>query len=328
MDREGFRRYLLERKLTEKQMEESIAVVERFETFLRTRKPPHDLSSATRKDVNAFSAVLIEEDANTWETYLTIARGGRFAGNYQVFATALEYIDGHEALGNLFTKLSGELGTDERDRIFRGIALPPLGTPNTEKHRAMRVAVERLEKRVGPKRCAEILGTGLRDLPDEGFAGEKSNYEAAGGIDAYLAQKGDAFIAELEKIRDKKGLYFNQPITNEVIAFVQAHPEIRQGLRIGNVIYEAKIPYMAVEFLAEADPKKKAYLYCHCPWARESLRNGETQVPATFCNCSAAFHKKPYDVIFGKPLRAEVIETVLNGDPWCKFAIYLPDDVT
>ncbi len=328
MDREGFRRFLLERKLTEKQIEESIAVVERFETFLRKRRPPHELVSATKNDVNAFSAVLIEGDVNTWETYLTVARSGRFVGNYQVFAAALEYIDGHEALGNLFTKLAEELGAEERDRIFRGVALPPLGTPNTEKHRAMCVAVERLEKRVGPNRCAEIIGTGLRDLPDESFMDEKKKYEAAGGIDAYLAQKGDEFIAELEKIRDEEGLYFNQPITDEVIAYVQAHPEIRQGVRVGNVIYEAKIPYMAVEFLAERDPKKKAYLYCHCPWARESLRGGETQVPATFCNCSAAFHKKPYDVIFGKPMRAEVIESVLASDSWCKFAIYLPDDVT
>jgi hypothetical protein len=328
MDHEGFRRYLQERKLTENQIEESIEVVERFETFLRTRKPPRNLSTATRKDVNAFSAALIEEDANTWETYLTVARSGRFAGNYEVFGAALEYIDGHEALGNLFTKLADDLGVDERDRVFRGIALPPLGTPNTGKHRAMRAVVERLEKNIGPKRCAEILGTGLRDLPDEGFADEKRKYRAAGEIDAYLAEKGDEFIAELEKIRDEKDLYFNQPITDDVIAYVEAHPEIRQGVRVGNVIYEAKIPYMAAEFLAESDPRKRAYLYCHCPWARESLRNGETRVPGVFCNCSAAFHKKPYDVIFGRPLRAEVIETVLRGNPWCRFAIYLPDDVT
>ena len=166
MNHEGFRRYLLERKLTDQQIETSMALVERFETFLRSRKPPRELVSATKNDVNAFSAVLVQEDANTWETYLTIARGGRFVGNYQIFAAALEYIDGHEALGNLSTKLADELGTDERDRIFRGVALPPLGTPNSEKHRAMRIAVERLEKRVGPKRCAEILWTGLRDLPD------------------------------------------------------------------------------------------------------------------------------------------------------------------
>ena len=46
-----------------------------------------------------------------------------------------------------------------------------------------------------------------------------------------------------------------------------------------------------------------------------------------FCNCSAAYHKKPYDVIFGKPLKAQVLETVLQGDMWCKFAIYLPEGV-
>jgi hypothetical protein len=328
MDREGFRQYLHERKLTEEQVNDSISILARFETFLRAGRPPRELESATRKDVNAFSAALIEEGSNTWETYLAVARSGRFVGNSEIFAAALEYIDGHEAIGNLHKRLADELGADERDRIFRGVVLPPLGTPNTEKHQAMRVAVERLEKRVGPKRCAEILGAGLRDLPDEGFAEEKRKYEDAGGIDAYLKRKGDDFVAELERIRDTKGLYFNQPITDDVIAYVETHPEIRQGLRVGNVLYEAKIPYMAVDFLAETDPEKRAYLYCHCPWARESLRDGQTKVPATFCNCSAAFHKKPYDVIFGRPVRAEVIESVLSGGSWCKFAIYLPDDVT
>jgi predicted hydrocarbon binding protein len=44
-----------------------------------------------------------------------------------------------------------------------------------------------------------------------------------------------------------------------------------------------------------------------------------------FCQCSAGFHKKPYEIIFGQPVKAEVLESVLKGDDICRFAIYLPD---
>jgi hypothetical protein len=326
MDYEGFRAHLRGREVPEDEIERSISVVERFEAFLGEPERSRDLASATKADVDAFSAILVGEGANSWERYVAIARYGRFVDNDTVYVAVLEYIDGFEALGNLHARLKESLGEKERDRVFSGIDLPPLGTPNEHKHASMRTAVRRLEETVGHDRCARILGDGLRDLPDASFVEERRKYEQAGGIDAYLALKGDEFVAQLERIRDTGTLYFTQPITDEVIGFVNAHPEIRQGVRVGSVIYEAKIPYAAVEFLRETSPGRRAYYYCHCPWARESLRDGEEKVPATFCNCSAAFHKKPYEVIFGRRLEAEVIESVLAGDRWCKFAIHLPEE--
>jgi hypothetical protein len=49
-------------------------------------------------------------------------------------------------------------------------------------------------------------------------------------------------------------------------------------------------------------------------------------VSPTFCQCSAGFPKKPWEVIFGRALEAEVVESVLKGDPWCKIAIHLPEE--
>ena len=77
----------------------------------------------------------------------------------------------------------------------------------------------------------------------------------------------------------------------------------------------------------EEDPQKKRYLACHCPWARESLNREDVDVPPVFCNCSAGFHKKYWEVVLDQPLKAEVIETVLSGAEVCRFAIYLPDEV-
>lgn len=326
MDRVGFRACLVERKATEEAIERAFAVAERFESYVQeTQDVPVDQAPADA--ARAFASELIESGDNTYDNYLALARFGRFVGNQAVFVAMLEILDGHEALGNLYQKVRDELGDTTRDRVFAGIEVPPLGASNLERARRMKRVVERLEAAVGHERCARLLGQGLRDLPDEGYAEERRRFEEAGGIDEYLRRKGDRFVDELKGIRDQSALYFSQPITDEVIAYVEAHPEIRQGVRVGNVLYEAKIPYMAREYLAETDPKLRATYYCHCPWARESLLDNEAKVSATFCNCSAAFHRKPYEVIFGRKLEAEVLETVLAGDPWCRFAIHLPEGV-
>jgi hypothetical protein len=326
MNKAGFRAYLEARHASEHLIELSIALAERFESYVR--EAFHVGSErASSAAATAFARELMKTGENTFDGLLALARFGRFLNNQPVLVAMLEIVDGHEALGNLRCKTEEEAGARLRDEVFDGVDVPPLGVSNLERARRMRTVVERLESRLGEDRAGRLIGQGLRDLPDEGYLDGRREFEEAGGIDEYLRRKGDRFIAELRRICDEGGLYFSQPITDEVISYVESHPEIRQGVRVGSVLYEAKIPYMATEYLREKDPQRRAYLYCHCPWARESLQKGETVVSRTFCNCSAAFHRKPYEVIFGRPLESEVLETVLAGDPWCRFAIHLPEEV-
>jgi hypothetical protein len=325
MDRDGFSAYLKERDLSEKQVDASISLAEQFEAFLLADDRNTSPQAATAEDVNVFSKRMIEGETNTWDNYVALIRYGRFVKNDAVHIGALELIDGAEALENLHTKLGEEIGEAARDRIFENVELPPLGTPNVDKPALTEIVMKRLEASVDAETCRRVIGSGLRYLEDAWFLDGKKKYEQAGDIDAFLKRKGTDFIAELETHRDEGTLYFSQPIDDDVIAYVREHPEIQSGVREGSVLIEAKIPHQAVKFLATADPRKKAYHYCHCPWVKESLKAGKSEIPPTFCNCSAAFHKKPYEVIFGQQLRAEVLETVLAGDPWCKFTIHLPE---
>lgn len=324
MDREGFRAYLKARHATDEAIERSFDLAEAFERLTMTAIGRR-ASEATAACARSFVATLAERGEATFDALLAVARYERFLGNRDAYITLLEIVDGHEAMGNLHRKVANEAGEALRDETFAGIEIPNLGVSNLERARRMRVVAERLEISLGRDRTASIFGQGLRDLPDEAYVHERKLLEEAGGIDEYLRRKGDRFIAELREIRDQGTLYYTQPITDEVIAYVEEHPEIRQGVRVGNVLVEAKIPYMAADYLRESDPGRRAHLYCHCPWARESLRRGEKAVPRSFCNCSAAFHRKPYEVIFGRTLESEVLETVLAGDPWCRFAIALPE---
>ncbi len=320
MDKQGFRQFLQERKIPAEQIEQHLAIAERFEAFAGAARhqPP------TAEDVRAFSALLIAEKLNTLQSYYALIRYGRFTTNKPVIIAAIELIDGAEAMENLRLKLGQQAGEQKRDEVFQGIELPPLGTPLAHLPRVTHAVMGRLEAVVDPETCRKVLSSGLRHLEDEWYLEEKKKYEESGSIDAYLERKGQEFIAQLEQIKREGGLFFTQEITDEVIDFVRSHPEIAQGVRQGNVLYEIKIPHMTIEYLAETDEKMKRYYYCHCPWVKESLKTGELGISPTFCNCSAAFHKKTWDVIFGRPLEAEIVESVLKGDPWCKIAIHLP----
>jgi hypothetical protein len=200
-----------------------------------------------------------------------------------------------------------------------------MGTPSSEKPRFTQVVMEHLETMVGAEIYRGILSNCLRDLEDEEFLDDRKKYQECKDLDEYLERRGREFIAQLEKIKEEGELFFNQEITDQVIEFVRSTPEIRQGVRDGNILYEVKIPYMAKEYLAETDEQMRRYYYCHCPWVRESLKTAKTQVSPTFCDCSAGFVKKPWEVIFGQPLQAEIVESVLLGDLWCKIAIHLPE---
>jgi len=329
MDNSGFREFLKTRKLDDATIEQSVEVVEWFESFLQQPEQggSGSLVSADRTDVLSFMSILIGEEQNSLDNILTLARYGLYIGNNALQASALELIDGEEAMRNLHTKLAAELGEAVRNRVFEGLELPALGTSPTDRARLNRTVMDRLEDEVEEATCRELLSDSLRDLPETWYRGLKETYEAAGSFDEFLEQKRANFIAELEDLRDSGKLFFTQEITDEVVDFVKQHPEISAGVREGRILYEVKIPYMADAYIKEDDEQAKRYLYCHCPWARETLRMGESPVSPTFCQCSAGYHKRPYELIFGCKLKAEVVESVLAGDPWCKFAIHLPEDI-
>jgi hypothetical protein len=162
-----------------------------------------------------------------------------------------------------------------------------------------------------------ILSGSLRTLKDEWYQDGRQKYLECKNLDEYLDRRSIEYIAELEQMKNEGRLYFNQEITDEVIEFVRSQPEMAHGVREGNILYAVKIPYMAKDYIHEEDERMKRYYGCHCPWVRESIKNDNETVSPRFCLCSAGFEKKPWEVIFDQPLKAEVVESVLNGDLRC-----------
>ncbi len=321
MDTQGFREFLEGRNLTEGEITTAIHMATQFEDFLRAAGH----SPGTKEDVNLFSNQLIENGENSLANYYALARYGSFIGNNDLYVGVIDLIDGAEVMGNLYQKAGQTLGIERRDVIFEDVILPPLGFPNQNKVGIAQKVIPRLIEIADSQECDQILSDSLRDLKDAWFTDEKKLFDECQTLENFLDKNAQNFIALLEKIRDEGGLFFTQEITDEVLEFVRNEPLIARGVRDGDILYEVKIPHMTKEYLFAADEDMRRYYYCHCPWVKDALKDGNPEIPPVFCSCSAGFHKRRWEVLLEQPLKAEIVESVLQGDDWCKIAIHLPE---
>ena len=89
MRKDGFRAFLRKREVPEDEIARSIAVVERFEGFLKGLDRPGLLEKATSEDINVFSEILIQDDLNVYDNYVTLARYGRFRDGNIIYETKI-----------------------------------------------------------------------------------------------------------------------------------------------------------------------------------------------------------------------------------------------
>lgn len=307
------------REVPVEKLDSALALAERFERFAE------QMGGFSAETAWAFSRILIAEGQASVETFLTLARYGLFIKNNAVVVALLELLDGAEAQENLYKRVAETCGESLRDEVFAGIGLAPLGIPTPEKPRYMQPVIERLETALGTEACRALLADSLRDLPDEYYVKNREMYQSSKDVDEYVALKKQEFVAQMEACQREGRLFFAQEVTDEVLEYIRGEPEMGGGVRIGNTIYETKIPFLTKQYLTESDPVLRRYYYCHCPWAREAIRSGEKVAPI-FCNCSAGFHKKPWEAALGQRIQVDVLESVLRGDEHCRFAIHLPED--
>jgi hypothetical protein len=325
VDEEGFKNYCLQRKMSEKTVHAHVKMVKEFETFLKTKCQNRSLVNATPANLSAFVKYLMMANRNTWDNLIPIARYARYTNNKKIIVPVLELLDGSDVLENLSNTIKRRVGTTTHKAIFKEIKLPPLGTHPKDKLQITKKFMDNLEAELGEVKCREILSCGPHAAPKEEFLPEKKKFLESKDIDDFLRKKHKEYVKELTKHMKEKTLYYTQEITKEVIDYVRETPTCQVGVRKGNVIIVTKIPYKAKKYLHEKDPKKKRYYACHCTWVREAIKS-DLKISPNFCYCSAGFEKRLWDVIFNQDVKANVLQTVLKGDPICEFAISIPKE--
>jgi len=95
--------------------------------------------------------------------------------------------------------------------------------------------------------------------------------------------------------------------------------------REGNVIYVTKDPVLPEEYQQATTENEKRAAYCHCRVLAQAIRDGMT-ISKTYCYCGAGWYQQLWEGILGKPVRIEVVKSILQGDDRCSFAIHLQAD--
>ncbi len=210
-------------------------------------------------------------------------------------------------------------------KVFDGLKLLPLGTPQEDYPPLIADYIARLRNVLTEDICRKVLAGNHHRIPDEHFKEHTKYFAESGNIDEFLKWRHKRLIDELQEHCDSGQLWYEQRITPEVVEFVKHNPEIESGVREGNRIYITKIPYNPDAYLKEKDPVRKSYLACHCPFVRTALLDGR-KVPSLWCYCTGGYEKQPFDLIYGQTLDVEVLESLLDGAPRCRFAIVIPDE--
>jgi len=318
----AFRKFLKGRKLSAARIESSVEAVREFEKYLRRRKLT--LKSAGVDALRDYIALLIEEDKNSKDRLIAIARYCYFAKKYDLYIYFTMILGASDVLPAIGERLAKIAGRATQRRVFQDTEMPPLGSPQENYPRVTKMVLDRMEAESPARTCREVMTWNYHNIPIEAFKESKERFEKAASIDEYLKGEHDRLVEELESCMREGRPWFEQEITREVVEFVRGNQEICTGMRRGDKVYKTKIPYAPKQFLKEKDPTMRKYYSCHCQLVRTALRDNKPRIPATFCYCSAGYEKIRFDAIFDEPVEVELLETPLKGDARCRFAIKIP----
>lgn len=93
--------------------------------------------------------------------------------------------------------------------------------------------------------------------------------------------------------------------------------------REGNVVYERKLPHNRRGYEEAEDETERYFHSCCCPIVKEAIRSGIPLSP-TFCHCGGGWFRRLWEGITGRPVRIELVKSLLTGDDACEFAVHLP----
>lgn len=317
---EAFRERCLSRGLGAEATEAGVERLRRFEAGLGGA----GLDDSSLGMVEAGIARLVAKGVLSEEGLLDLARYYVVAGADDIAIRLLAYSLPIGVLPVLAERLASIEGDEARERVMRGVSVPPPGSPPEAYPQAAGAFARALEKELGPERARRILTCNVHAIPASAFAAERAAFLEAPSAEAWAKGYHERQVAVLERHASDGSLWFEQRITRRVVDFVRESPEILGGVREGDFLMVTKIPYDPDGYLGARDPLERRRLACHCPLASSSITEGGAEVPASWCACSAGYEKALFDAVFGEEVEVRATETVLGGSERCRFSVLIP----
>ena len=325
MKENEFLKYLSEKNISQEQGTTFILRLNEFTEFLK--KKNSNLDSIPKGGITNYTEHLIQNNSNAvLDVLRALINYANFIKKYDYIVEIIDISESYNAMDNLHKRVAEQLDEKIRDEIFQNISIPPLGVDPEKKPEFTKVIMKRLEEKIGEEKTLKLLKPCLHDRPGD-ITKDREDFVRINDIDEFLKLKKQEIIERLQKHQKDGTLEFAQYIDDDVIDFIKNTHSINPGIREGDKIITSKMPYQTKMHVQTNDKRMKGFYSCYCPWVRGAIKNATDQeIPSYFCNCSAGYTKKYWDVIFNQPATVELVETPLTGGLLCTFAVQIPKE--
>jgi hypothetical protein len=219
-------------------------------------------------------------------------------------------------LAKLSRSLDVVAGTETRDQIMTGSEEFSDKSDRQAIIAWSKLAMDRLNKLVDADKRIEIMTRCACQYPKSDLLELRKTYQVTQDIDLVHKTLQESFISFLKN---------SLKLDNDIVTDIVNRGMGLAGKRDGNTIIATKIPKSShiKEYFTEKNPVKKRAIYCHCPRIRDALKT-DTPISASYCYCGAGYYKGIWEEILQRPVKVELLESVLKGDDACKIRIHLP----
>jgi hypothetical protein len=218
--------------------------------------------------------------------------------------------------GKLARALDGAVGEETRRRVMKGAEKLTAGLSGDELIGWTRGAMGRLEKQVGEDDWKHIMTQCACQYPKERLEHMRRKYAETRDLNLMHRMLQEQFLATT---KDFLGLDDGQ------LEDIQRRGWGVAGVREGDTIVATKMPFEFHRYFEATTPKERRYRFCHCQGVREVIRRGDI-FPKIYCYCGAGFYRGIWEHILQRPVKVEVLDSVLCGGDFCRIAIHLPHD--
>jgi len=270
--------------------------------------------------------LLIKNNENSSENLLALARSCYLAENREVYIYFTQIVERENIIENLRSHIEETIGKGKSDSIFETLTSPANGASPEAAYGYTKQLVEKLESELSADECRKALTANAHGIPPEAFQAEVEYFANATDLVSYLDNAHKRSVRTLQEHSDSGKVWFEQIITQPVVNYVKENKEVLGGILEDGKILWTKIPYDVEKWLFEKDPSIKRYYACHCPMAREILKNSDEKMPRSWCNCTSGYIQQRFNAIFRQKVQVDLLETVLDGDDRCRFAVHVPEE--
>jgi len=316
-----YRSLLQRRGLAKKDIEKSVKNASEYTAFLESRQASVEESSVN--DVKEYIHKLIEDGRNTLDKVDSICMYTNAAGKIAQYLYLAELVGGAPLYATYLERTKEIAGKEAAEEIFAKFELPPIGCTAEDFPDYTREMLRKMKTALAEEQRIKILAGNHHKRSPRAFDGKKKLYEESRDLDDFLRRDHEHTVQLLEEHMRDGRLWYRKKVDQAFLTYIRSDQERLSAHRKGDILYVKQIPYEFDEYIAETDPRRRRFNFCHCHLARRSILEGEPII-GEFCHCSGGYLKQPYDHIFGEELEVRVLSSALLGDDECRFAIKLP----